>query len=474
MVATKSPANHRPSGPFSLSRTRQWIVTVAATAASTYALDAIATAAGLLLIASGLLAGIGHPEALLFLAFSYVAWGAGLRINLRENWAMLEGTGTSTNVLSKVAYDVVKLRTGSRRARRIASDIGYVGTEFAKETPYYAGAFGAALFIDSVSAVEAIVFLGGANLGAALYEYGLARLVRASLRRVSGYASFETEWRPAAYLKEYYGAVEPDERATIAFFVDALKDVTPGEPVLVFGAGPTLHHVFLAAETASEVHLGEYLPANRREIERWLKRDARAHDWRPFVRYTLECEGLDGPAAEEITFREELTRARITRLMEVDLRKDSPLGDANPRRYGTVISAYCADSATDDKAEWAAYMRRIAGLVRPGGTLLVAALRHSRGYVVGGKTFPSPNVDEADLQAVLEPCFGRGSLTIQVCKLGGPDPKGYSSIMLASARDPRCIRATFSRRPVSPSPLPATPWVLAARSWAAGSAARPR
>ncbi len=51
-------------------------------------------------------------------------------------------------------------------------------------------------------------------------------------------------------------------------------------------------------------------------------------------------------------------------------------------------------------------MARIAGLVRPGGTLLTAALRRSRGYLVGGKTFPSPNVDENDMRAVLEPCFG--------------------------------------------------------------------
>ena len=72
-----------------------------------------------------------------------------------------------------------------------------------------------------------------------------------------------------------------------------------------------------------------------------------------------------------------------------------------------MISAYCAELATDDKITWATYMRRITGLVRPGGTLMTAALRRSRGYRVGGKTFPSPDVDENDMRAVLEPCFGR-------------------------------------------------------------------
>ena len=91
------------------------------------------------------------------------------------NWVLLEDTGTSTNVLSKAAYDLVKVRTRSGRACKIAAAAGYVGTELAKEAPYYVGAFGVALLTDSVSTNDALIFLGGANLGAAAYEYGLAR-----------------------------------------------------------------------------------------------------------------------------------------------------------------------------------------------------------------------------------------------------------------------------------------------------------
>jgi hypothetical protein len=148
---------------------------------STYALDAIATASGVALVASGLLAGLDHALVLAALALSYAAWGAGLRVNLRANQALLERTGTSTNALSKAAYDLVALRRP--RVRAIAAAAGYVATEIAKEIPYYAGAFGAAVLSDSVSSNDALIFLAGANLGAAAYEYGLARVTRAFLRR---------------------------------------------------------------------------------------------------------------------------------------------------------------------------------------------------------------------------------------------------------------------------------------------------
>jgi hypothetical protein len=410
---------------------RRWLATLGATAVSTYALDAVATAAGVALAATGLLHGAPQLVLLGFLTLTYVAWGAGLGRNLSANWALLQRTGTSTNALSKAAHDLAALRGWRPRAQRVAGAAGYVATEVVKEAPYYAGAFGAAVVSDSIASGDAIVFLGGANLGAAAYEYGLAGLTRAFLRR--GHASFDADWVPDEYLADYYTVLEPDEVETIAFFTDAMRATAPGEPVLFFGTGPTLHHVFLSAGRASEIHLADYLPQNLAAIERWLQRDPGAHDWRPFVRYTLECEGHGAPTDAELVEREELTRAKITRLVEADAGDREPVAE----RYGTVVSAYCADSATADRATWETYMRHISGLVRPGGVFITAALRRSRSYLVGGKRFPSADVDEHDLRAVLEPEF---ECAIEVREVPEHARLGYEGIVL--------VRAT-RRRPAS-------------------------
>ena len=320
--------------------------------------------------------------------------------------------------------------------RRLAASAGYVGAELAKEAPYYLGAFGVAVVSDSVSAREALIFLAGANLGAAAYEYGLGRGVSAvlDLGRGRSHASFETDWQPKIYLADFYAEIGADERRTIRFFVDAIKAAEPGAPVLLFGVGPTLHHVFLAAETASALHLADFLPANLREIERWLARHPDAHDWGPFVRYTLGCERGRSATADEVTEREELVRAKVAHLLAVDLRREDPmLGQGDPA-YATVISAYCADSATADREEWATFMHRIVVLVRPGGLLLVAALRRSHGYRVGARVFPSANVDERDLHAALEPVCEPGSLLVEAHTLPEHAPQGYAGIVLASGR----------------------------------------
>jgi hypothetical protein len=408
---------------------RTWAVSLGATAASTYALDACAAAAGLLLVASGLLGGVGHAWVLAILVASYAVWACALRTNVRANGNLLAATGTSTNVLSKIAHDVTRRVTGNARAPRVAAAVGYVGTEVAKELPYYAGAFGAAVLSDSITSDEALLFLAGANIGAALYEYGLARLTGAFLRR-RVHASFDTDWVPAEYLADYYRTVEPDELATIAYLVGAMRRADRDRPVLFFGVGPTLHHVFAAAEVASEIHLGDYLPANLAEIRRWLDAEPGAHDWTPFVRHTLRCEGVDRPTDAEVTAREDLTRKKVTELLRVDARDQRP----PDRRYATVISAYCADSATADRATWLLFMRHITALVEPGGLFVTAALRRCRRYIVAGKAFPAADVDEHDLRAALCRDFRVPHDAIEVRTVAQAATHGYSAIVLGQAR----------------------------------------
>ena len=211
-------------------------------------------------------------------------------------------------------------------------------------------------------------------------------------------ASFDTDWVPQEYLADYYSVVEPDERETIAFFVDAMKEAPAFEPVLFFGTGPTLHHVFLAAPRAAEIHLADYLPANLEEIERWLRRDPAAHDWSGFVRYTLECEGLTAPTDDDVARREELTRSKITRLLQVDARRPVPLDRATRRSSAPTARTPPPTIAPRGRPSW----RTSPVWSRPAGCSSRRRCGAAARYLVGDKRFPSANVDEHDLRRVLE------------------------------------------------------------------------
>jgi hypothetical protein len=109
-----------------------------------------------------------------------------------------------------------------------------------------------------------------------------------------------------------------------------------------------------------------------------------------------------------------------------------------------VISAYCADSATDDVATWHAYMRHITGLVRPGGLFITAALHECAAYTVGVHRFPSANIGADDLRAALTPGFD--PLEIQVRPTDQTSAHGYTSVLLCWARKKGNRAADGNRR----------------------------
>lgn len=149
-----------------------WWMSAVATVGSTYALDSVATAGGLATAASGLLDGLAPGWLLAALFASYLTWFLGMRTALAANHDLLLHTGTSTNVLSKIAFELT--RSCSPCWRRRACSTGYVATELGKESVYYLGAFGTVAATPATTR-DAVVFLFGTNLAAAGYEYLLGR-----------------------------------------------------------------------------------------------------------------------------------------------------------------------------------------------------------------------------------------------------------------------------------------------------------
>lgn len=246
------------------------------------------------------------------------------------------------------------------------------------------------------------------------------------------HADFDDHWVPGEYLRDYYSEIEPDEIETIRFFVDTMKDTPANGPILFFGTGPTLHHVFLAAPKASELHIVDYLDPNLAEIKKWQEGKEGAHDWKPFVTYTLQCEGTLFPTDEDIQDREKMVRQKMTLFMHGNADHENPLGVENREKYSLVFSPYCADSATADKDTWKKYMRNITSLVKPGGKFITAALRDCESYDVGGKKFPSANINEVDMKDILQKLDFPAKLSnIEYRELEG---HGYSGIILAHAR----------------------------------------
>jgi hypothetical protein len=242
-----------------------------------------------------------------------------------------------------------------------------------------------------------------------------------------------SDFDPRDYLDEYYKDLGAENVALLRFFVEACRGLPRDAVLLDFGGGPTIYPLIAASKAVREIHFSDYLDANLEEVRRWLRGDEAAFDWKPFIQKTLELEsGGAHCSAVHVQRRESEIRKHLTRLLRCDASRTPPI-DGCDAAYDIVVSNFCAESATSDRAIWHAYMHNIGSLVRPGGTLIVSALKGAHCYSVGSRTFPAVDISEDDLAEVLaDSGFPEKRIAVRSTPADRPT-RLYAGVMMAVA-----------------------------------------
>lgn len=209
------------------------------------------------------------------------------------------------------------------------------------------------------------------------------------------YAAFD----PKTYLQEYYATLFPENIDLLRFLTDSFRAIQPHGRVLDFGCGPTLFTSLIAAAYPCEIHVSDWNAANRAEITEWLEQTPTAFDWRPTIRTILEFEGQTA-TLDQIATREAAARQQISRVLPCDALSATPLG-TGAQQYDLVVSSMCLEAAASDTEEWRQCVRNLATLIKPGGALLLIAVKRARSYSVGDAVFGVVPISETDLHTAL-------------------------------------------------------------------------
>jgi hypothetical protein len=244
-------------------------------------------------------------------------------------------------------------------------------------------------------------------------------------------------WEPAEYFREYFSQqVEPDEQAGIRFQVEFLQRAGREFPrALDYGCGPTLMRAIAVSRYVAALDMADRLDGNLQRVRRWASGDRRADDWSRFTEYVLRCEGGSEPTREEVLARELRTRGVLSELLLTDARDRNPLGPSRVAGYDLLISSFCVDCLSKSKAVWRRCMRNVFGLLKPGGSFVVQALRSCKGYRVGTQWFPGANIQSSDFESALLEC-GADPATLELSDFDLPShaDQGYEGILMASGQ----------------------------------------
>ena len=155
--------------------------------------------------------------------------------------------------------------------------------------------------------------------------------------------------------------------------------------LLEFGGGPVIAHLISAVPYVDQITFAAYLENERKEVELWRDGKEGAHDWSSHLKYVVnEVEHIAGDDAWRE--REELLRKRITNIIPCDIFSDNPLL-VKQEPFEIIFTGLCLECACTTYAEYKESVKKLVGLLKPGGFLLMLVDERETFYMVREKKF---------------------------------------------------------------------------------------
>ena len=214
----------------------------------------------------------------------------------------------------------------------------------------------------------------------------------------SGNRSYSGEFNPKEFLNMSYASVggNPYEKGVFGFYRQRLYNFyarysckwnNKTARLLEFGGGPVVTSLISAVPFVNEITFAAYLESERKEVELWKHGKEGAHDWSSHFRYVVnEVERIAGDEAWRK--RQELLRKRISNIIACDILCDNPLL-VEQEAFEIIFTSLCLEAACTTYAEYKEGIKKLVGLLKPGGFLLMVIVERQTYYVVTKKKWPS-------------------------------------------------------------------------------------
>uniref|UniRef100_A0A669Q0Z5 Phenylethanolamine N-methyltransferase n=1 Tax=Phasianus colchicus TaxID=9054 RepID=A0A669Q0Z5_PHACC len=208
-----------------------------------------------------------------------------------------------------------------------------------------------------------------------------------------GYARFD----PHAYLQNNYVPPRADFSSEECVVPWKLRCLICGRTLIDVGSGPTIYQLLSACEHFEEIVATDFLEVNREELRRWVRGEPGAFDWSPFIQHVCKIEGRGEPWQE----KEQRLRGRLRRILPIDVHRADPLGAPLHPPADALLSTFCLEAVSPDRAAFGRALVNVGSMLRPGGhALLLGALGESF-YLAGAARLPVVPLDEDDVRGAL-------------------------------------------------------------------------
>uniref|UniRef100_A0A8C6HD34 Phenylethanolamine N-methyltransferase n=1 Tax=Mus spicilegus TaxID=10103 RepID=A0A8C6HD34_MUSSI len=172
-----------------------------------------------------------------------------------------------------------------------------------------------------------------------------------------------------------------------------------GRVLIDIGSGPTIYQLLSACAHFEDITMTDFLEVNRQELGLWLREEPGAFDWSVYSQHACLIEDK-GESWQE---KERQLRARVKRVLPIDVHKPQPLGTPSlvPLPADALVSAFCLEAVSPDLTSFQRALHHITTLLRPGGHLLLIGALEESWYLAGEARLSVVPVSEEEVREAL-------------------------------------------------------------------------
>ena len=192
------------------------------------------------------------------------------------------------------------------------------------------------------------------------------------------YDSFDAN----VYLNEFCAGKLGFYANLLSAFVELFSQFADGSiEMLDVGGGPSVIPLIASARKTSRYIHADYASTNRTAVKRWWKNDPEGFNWKENIRFFLKLEGRSG-TDQEATEREELMRRVLDDVVHCDVLAGQGVPPGFEGPYDVVSCLSCLDCVCTSAELLGEAIRRLSGLVKSGGYLILQATTTRTGHSV--------------------------------------------------------------------------------------------
>ncbi|CAN7951372.1 unnamed protein product, partial [Ixodes pacificus] len=177
-------------------------------------------------------------------------------------------------------------------------------------------------------------------------------------------------------------------------------DLEQGKTLLDVGSGPTVNFVLSASSRYKDIVLSDLVEANRIELEKWLSGRESVVNLEFYAKIVAALEGCSD-VKRRVGELAERTRTVVRKVIPCDVMKPGVLPEEHRESFDAVLCCNCLETAALDHVSYRRLVCNLAGLVKPGGLLILAGVGGLAMYPVGDEEFPMADLTEEVIKEAL-------------------------------------------------------------------------